>query len=182
MKDSEAVRLRRPVFLIGLPGVGKTTLGRALAERTGVTFVDLDEAVEADAGKSVAEIFATEGEAGFRARETAMLRRYADAAAVVACGGGTPCQPGNMELMNTTGTSVWLQAPDELLAARILQQPGQRPMFCCGEAEVLPRLQALAERRRPFYARAAHTFDASALDDVEGIRASVGRFLDAFMR
>ena len=182
MKDSEAVRLRRPVFLIGLPGVGKTTLGRALAERTGVAFVDLDEAVEADAGKSVAEIFATEGEAGFRARETAMLRRYAAAAAVVACGGGTPCQPGNMELMNTTGTSVWLQAPDELLAARRLQQPGQRPLSCGGEPEVLPRVQALAERRRPFYARAAHTFDASALDDVEGIRASVGRFLDAFMR
>lgn len=176
-----AVKLSGPIFLIGLPGVGKTTLGRAVEARTGVRFVDLDEAVEADAGMTVSEIFAAEGEGGFRRRERKQLERYADVAAVVACGGGTPCEAGNMELMNGSGTTVWLQAPMPLLAERIIQQEGQRPMFCCAPEEVLVRLEALAERRRGFYSRATHVFDASALDDEQGIRSSVERFLETFL-
>ncbi len=91
----------KTVFLVGYMCCGKTTLGSAVAAELGVPFVDLDEWVERRAGCSVREIFATQGETAFRRMERAALREVASGdgrGAIVACGGGTPCQRGNMAL------------------------------------------------------------------------------------
>ena len=165
----------RPIFLIGLPGVGKTTLGRAVSRRLGIPFIDLDEAIVADAGMSVPEIFAAEGEAGFRQRESRILSALCHERAIIACGGGTPCVPQNMQLMRRAGTTVWLCAPLQLLAQRIASQPGQRPMFC--NTDIDSKLAELYDKRRQHYAKADVQFDASRLDSLPQIESSVSQFI-----
>ena len=102
----EAATLDRPVFLTGFMGCGKTTLGRAVSALCGIEFVDLDEAVEQRAGLTVSEIFARHGEAAFRQLERDELQRQSRRPVLIACGGGTPCQPGMAGLMGTLGTVV----------------------------------------------------------------------------
>src|SRR4029450_7991537 len=93
-----------PMFLIGFMASGKTTVGRLLSERLGWEFVDLDKLIEDDAGKAVADIFAAEGEAGFRKRETAALLEVAkQRKTVVATGGGAPCREENIKAMLASG-------------------------------------------------------------------------------
>lgn len=172
------------IFLIGFPGVGKTTLGRAVSARTGVRFIDLDEAVEAEAGMSVPEIFRQEGEDAFRRRESAMLRSIVEKCepVIVGCGGGTPCHCDNMTLMNNAGTTVWLQAPRERIVSRIVAQPGRRPLLeGCDAAGLDKALCELERRRGPFYCQAAETFDSSRLETEDEIAATADAFIKAFL-
>ena len=102
----------KTTFLIGYMGSGKTTLGRAVAARTGIRFIDLDDYIEEREGCSIREIFASRGEDAFRAIERDALQevsRMADT--LVACGGGTPCFGDNMDLLNRCGLTVYLDAP-----------------------------------------------------------------------
>ena len=99
-----------PIFLIGFMASGKTTVGRLLAERLDWTFVDLDKVIEDEAERTVAEIFASEGEPGFRKRETEALREVAKRRkVVVATGGGAPCRDENIEAMLEAGRVFWLE-------------------------------------------------------------------------
>lgn len=181
----------RPLFLIGFMCCGKTTLGRALATELRVPFTDLDDEVCRRAGAAdVNEIFATRGEAGFRALETQTLRDIvgrpggssADAPAkpraIIACGGGTPCQPGNMELMLGGGTVVWLDAGIDCLVRRLAVYGDSRPLVRGLGADELRRYvcDTLA-RRRAFYGRAHVRFDSSELEDAAQVEASVRRFI-----
>lgn len=164
----------RRIFLTGFMASGKTTLGRALAALRGVPFVDLDVAIEQDAGMTVPQIFVAEGEEGFRLREDAMLRRVAAGpAAVIALGGGTFCRHGAAGIVNAAGTSVWLQAPVPCLVRRLRATPGQRPLI---DAQPDAQLEAWVcrtlEARSPFYARAHITFDSSTLEDAGQITAA----------
>src|SRR4051812_17978196 len=103
-----------PIFLIGFMASGKTTVGRLLAERLGWAFVDLDEVIEVAAGKTVAEIFAAEGEAGFRRRETEALREVVQRRkTVVATGSGAPCREENISAMLAGGRVYWLDVTAE---------------------------------------------------------------------
>ena len=165
---------RRPLFLIGFMASGKTTLGRALAERLpGSRFIDLDEAIEKREGASVAEIFRRHGEAYFRACEAEVLREAAQEGAIVACGGGTPCQSANMDFMLAQGTVVWLVADDDVTERRLRLARGQRPLV-----DALRRhIADLTSRRRPAYSRAHFTFDSNELEDEAQIEASCRRFL-----
>ena len=173
---------RLPVFLIGYMGSGKTTLGQALHSATGMPFVDLDQAVEREAGMTVSRIFELQGEAGFRRLETSMLRRVSGMRAIVACGGGTPCQPGNIELMNSAGVTVWLQADVDRLAARLAEARSTRPLIAALSNSDLRRfVEDNLRRRTPYYSRAAHTFDANALDDARQIAETTKRFIDQFL-
>lgn len=167
--------MNKTIFLIGLPGVGKTTLGSAVSARLEIPFIDLDNAIADHAGMSVSQIFAVEGEEGFRARESRMLQRLCTQRAIVACGGGTPCFNDNMKLMQN-GTIVWLTAPLSLLAQRIAAQPGTRPLFA--EGDIAGTLSELSQRRQPHYAKAHLTFDASSLDSEQQIDQSVSRFIN----
>ncbi|MBP5321719.1 MAG: bifunctional shikimate kinase/3-dehydroquinate synthase [Kiritimatiellae bacterium] len=120
------------LFLYGAPASGKSTLGRRLAERLGVAWIDLDEQITAEAGRPIPEIFRTEGESGFRARErAALLRLLAEPAAkrVISLGGGTLLDPDNRQRCEAAGTIACLATPDrEELSRRIGSAAGSRPL------------------------------------------------------
>lgn len=173
-----------PIFLLGFMGCGKTTLGKALHNATGLDFVDLDEAIEARAGMSVREIFSRRGEAAFRRMEREQLRLEAGGhtRTIVACGGGTPCQHGNMSLMNSLGTTVWLQAPVDVLTRRLRLAREQRPLIATlGDTELELFVAETLHRRSPHYAMAHHTFDSSELEDPHQIAAAVSAFTRRFL-
>jgi shikimate kinase len=143
--------------LVGLPGSGKTTLGRQLAAHFNRPFLDLDAAIEARTGRRVREIFAAEGEDYFRALEAATLREalsYAGPPLVLATGGGTPCFHDNMALLNYAGPTLWLDVPLAVLAARLPpQEVAKRPLIAAaGGAEAWLRETLTA--RKGFYAQA----------------------------
>ena len=143
--------------LVGLPGAGKTTLGRQLAAHFNRPFLDLDAAIEALTGRSVREIFAAEGETHFRSLEATVLRealRHPGPPLVLATGGGTPCFHNNMALLNDAGPTLWLDVPVDVLAARLPpSEVAKRPLVAAaGGAEAWLR-ETLA-RRMMFYAQA----------------------------
>lgn len=137
------------IFLTGFMGSGKSTVGRRLAARSGVAFVDLDRAIEEASGRSVSELFAAPGEAGFRGLEAQALRATASLEdVVVATGGGVPLDPANRSWMRRQGTVVWLDVPAPVLMQRLAGTPGERPLFASPGAalELLSqRLSAYAD-------------------------------------
>lgn len=151
----------RPVFLIGMMGAGKSTVGPRLAARLGWPFVDTDREIERRAGQTVAEIFAREGEAHFRTLEREAIEAAAGEPAVVALGGGAIVQPGALERCRALGIVVMLDVAVEKLLERI-GDAASRPLLAgVGAEERKARLTALLEARRPFYAGAQYRVDAS---------------------
>lgn len=177
------------IFLIGYMGTGKTTLGKALSERLQAPFIDLDDYIEAKAGMSVSQIFASRGEAGFRALERQALSQVCllaaecppQSPAIVACGGGTPCQPGNLEAMNAAGVTVHLTAPVWRLVERLSVDRGKRPILASLSLSQLPGFitEQLA-LRMPHYSGASATFNSTNLEDEQQIQASVDLFIKQF--
>lgn len=135
-----------PVFLVGFMGAGKTTVGRALAEYLEYDFFDLDELIEARAGKSVQAIFAELGEAEFRRLEHDAIRSCANLSrAVIALGGGAYASEENRELLRTIGGTVWLDCPLEVCLRRISGDQS-RPLL--GDQNEMREL--LGERRAAY--------------------------------
>ena len=155
------------VTLVGQMGAGKSTVGRLLAERwtdLGFAFVDLDEIIEASAGARIADLFATYGEAEFRAREASALHAVlARERVVLATGGGAPCQPGAMDRLLAAGPVVWLDVAPELLAERLAgADAGGRPLLAgLATAEREQFLATQREARLPHYARAPWHVDGA---------------------
>lgn len=145
------------VYLVGMPGSGKSTVGAELAQRLRVPFIDLDAGIEETTGKSVARIFAEEGERRFRELEAAALTKAASSdPAVIACGGGIVLEPANRVTLRATGAVVFLHVSLEGLRARVT--PGaDRPLI--HEDGDLERL--LVEREPLYREFAAHVVDAS---------------------
>ena len=169
----------KTTFLIGYMGSGKTTLGRAVAASTGISFVDLDDYIEEREGCSIRQIFATRGEEAFRAIEREALRevsRMPDT--LVACGGGTPCFGDNMDLLNRSGLTVYLNAPHSSLLSRLKEGRAKRPLIASLSDEELDSfITEQMEWRQPHYMRAAMTFDSSRLETPEEVARSVDEFL-----
>ena len=170
--SAEAAARARPVVLVGLMGAGKTSVGRRLAQRLHTRFVDSDQAIEAAAGMTVAEIFEHYGEAEFRAVERRVIKRLLEEgeAGVIALGGGAFMDPDTRELVLREGHVVWLKAALDVLVERTARKPGKRPLLAAGEPRaVLAELQA---RREPVYAL-AHDTVVSGEGPVSEVVASV---------
>ena len=119
------------IFLIGFMGSGKTHWGHLLSEKLGMRFFDLDEQVAEHAGKSIPEIFATEGEEQFRMMEKDSLHIIAESHQqfIMACGGGSPCYFNNIDFMNQVGTTVWINSPLDTLFERLIKEKDKRPLI-----------------------------------------------------
>ena len=140
------------LYLIGMMGSGKSTVGRPLAEALGYRFLDADTSLEQVAGKPIPELFASEGEAGFRTLEAAVLNQIAAwHSLVVATGGGVVTRPENWGQLHQ-GVVIWLDAPDALLLERLGADPTPRPLLACPNPAA--RLAELLQERRPLYAQA----------------------------
>jgi shikimate kinase len=145
---------RSNIFLVGMMGAGKTTLGKALAHRMGHEFIDTDRVLVDRTGVPVATIFEIEGEAGFRKRESAVLAEIAGReGCVVATGGGIVLADENRRVMRESGTVVYLRARLENLWERT-RHDTTRPLL--STADPRGTLQALLEQREPLYREAAH--------------------------
>lgn len=146
-------RLDRPIVLVGLMGAGKSTVGRRLARRLDLPFVDSDAAIEDASGLSAGEVFQRYGEADFRDGERRLVARLMDGPVrVIATGGGAYVNEQTRKLLNERAITVWLDAPVDLLAERTARRPDTRPMLKDGDrSEILGKL---IEERRPKYAEA----------------------------
>ena len=144
------------IFLIGLSGAGKTTLGKLLADELHVPFVDMDWEIEKKENKSVGEIFSHEGEDHFRRLESEVLRDWAGAQQdfVMGTGGGAPCFHNGMEVINQSGLSIFLDVPVDELMLR-LASATYRPLLSAGdERDRENKLNALRASRLPIYTKA----------------------------
>jgi len=153
--------LARPVFLVGMMGAGKTSIGRNLARELGREFVDLDVALEARCGVPIPHIFDIEGETGFRRRETRILADYADKPqTVLATGGGVVLAEANRALLKR-GTVVYLRVNAEELLRRLAGDK-QRPMMQVDDPQA--RVAQLLALRTPLYEAVADVvFDTAQL-------------------
>lgn len=145
------------IFLIGLPGVGKTYAAKLLANELNVPFYDLDSLIEQQKGKAIAVIFEEVGEDGFRKIEADILFSYfnSNQSFVMACGGGTPCFYNNMEYMNQSGLTVYLIDYLDTIAQRLVKEKAQRPLIAkLTNENILPYLQELRAKREPYYLQA----------------------------
>ena len=118
------------IFLIGFMGSGKTHRGRQLSQKLNIPFFDLDEQIVNDENRSISDIFEQEGEEYFRLREKDVLHIITESHAsfVMAFGGGTPCYFNNIEYMNQSGTTVWLNTPIPVLFERLMKEKDKRPL------------------------------------------------------
>ena len=142
------------IFLVGMMGAGKTTLGKALAQRLGRDFIDCDRALVERTGVPVATIFEIEGEEGFRRRESALLQELSTRSrCIIATGGGAVLSAANRDLMRSSGTVVYLKAKLESLWERT-RHDSSRPLLATPDPR--GRLAALLAEREPLYRETAH--------------------------
>jgi shikimate kinase len=161
------------LFLVGMMGAGKSTVGRHLARALGYRFLDADTAIEAVAGRSIPELFHSEGENGFRELESEVLGRIASFhSLVVATGGGVVTRPVNWGHLRQ-GVVVWLDAPLELLLQRLAADPTPRPLMRGPDPS--ERLRSLLQERTPLYAQA----DLSVRQDGRAPEAVAAQILEA---
>ncbi len=164
-------QLCRPIVLIGMMGAGKTAVGTQLARILGVPFIDSDSEIERAAQMSVAEIFARDGEAFFRARESEVLSRLMNARpAVLSTGGGAFLSETNRATIAKRGTSVWLKADLEILWNRVRHKT-TRPLLRTDDPKAT--LAGLLAERAPVYALAQVVVEAEPLLSIEGMARKV---------
>ena len=171
-------RLDRPVVLVGLMGVGKSTVGRRLARRLGLPFVDSDAEIEGAAGCPAAEVFERYGESDFRDGERRLVARLVEGdVRVIATGGGAFVDPRTRKLLNERAITVWLDAPVEILAERTSRRDTRAQLRNSDPKAVLKQL---SEERRPSYAEAhihVRSGDGAHKDVVDAIVESLQDYL-----
>lgn len=169
----------KPLFIIGYMGCGKTTFGRALSSSAGLRFIDLDFYIEQRFHATVREIFDAEGEEGFRRHERDMLLEVAEFDdCIISCGGGTPCFFDNMEIMNSKGNTLWLQASEDTLFSRLIRKRDKRPLLANKtDEEIRGLISRQLAARSPYYGKASHVWKGDSLEDRRQIDTTVTAFL-----
>ena len=161
VKEAALIRQRlgnRPIVLVGLMGAGKTSVGRRLAEKLGLAFVDADHEIETAAGKPIKDIFAEHGEAYFREGERRVIQRLiGNGAQVLATGGGAYMNDETRARIQAAGVSVWLKASLAILMKRVAKRQ-DRPLLQTEDPEAVMR--GLIDKRYPVYALADVTVES----------------------
>jgi shikimate kinase len=146
------------IVLVGMPGSGKSTLGKAAASQFNLDFFDLDDCIEKEAGTKITTIFEQRGEGYFRRLEAQVLEQMLklDQGFVLATGGGAPCYHQNMKLINRHAVSVYLEVPLNVILDRLTgAQVEKRPLFYgLDTSEIILKLKSMYEDRSPFYEKA----------------------------
>ena len=165
------------IILIGYMGAGKTTLGKALSKKLGLSFFDLDWFIENRFCQTVSSLFAERGEDGFRKIEREMLHEIAEFEnVIISAGGGTPCFFDNMDYMNRQAETVYLKATPEVLFRHL--QPGRhkRPLLASKtDEEMMDFIVSSLKEREPFYSQAKHTLDTSLLENHQQVEESISQ-------
>jgi shikimate kinase len=146
------------IFLIGFMGSGKSTLGAQLAKQLDYHFLDMDQLIEETADMSIPEIFDEHGEEVFRKWEHDILLEVCRLEKqVISTGGGVPCHSGNMDLMNSHGSTIYLKLSPEALLSRLIKSWTERPLIRGkSESELLEFIQTTLKNREEYYSRATH--------------------------
>ena len=159
------------IYLVGMMGAGKTTVGRHLAKRLGRRFVDADHEIEARTGVRIPTIFEIEGEAGFRKRECQVIAELAkDATLVLATGGGVVLDPANREVLANSGLVIYLNAPPAMLFERT-RHDRNRPLLRVPNP--LAKIEELYAARDPLYREVAHLIVDAVPGGVTALLAKV---------
>ena len=166
------------IFLVGMPGSGKSTVGRLVAEKLGLDFYDLDAEIEKSQGRTITAIFAEDGEDLFRKTEAEILRNTIanKSAIVIAAGGGTPCFYDGIKVMNESGVTVYLETPIEMLISRTKRKQ-HRPLLSENHAE---KMRNLLSTRQDCYAQANYVLNTGDLGRQEKVEKIIAllRFRD----
>jgi shikimate kinase len=169
----------RSIVLVGMMGVGKSSIGRRLAARLGVPFVDADAEIEKAAGMNIADIFARHGEAYFRSGEARVIARLLDSGPqVLATGGGAVMNADTRVAIKAKGVSIWLSAELDVLMRRINKRKNDRPML--QTADPAATLRELLVAREPVYAQADLTVQSREVPH-DAIVAEIMTALAAFL-
>jgi len=160
-------RLKKTIVMVGMMGAGKTAVGRALAARLGVPFLDSDHEIESAANMTIPEIFARDGEAFFRKKEAQVIARLLeDARGVLSTGGGAFLSAANRKTISDKGVAIWLNADLPVLWSRVRHRD-TRPLLKTPDPQAT--LRDLYEQRVPFYAEADLAVVSDAQTSVEGM-------------
>jgi len=171
LSRSGPLKLKKTVVLVGMMGSGKTAVGKALAARLGVPFLDSDCEIEKAANMTIAEIFQRDGEAFFRSRESEVIRRLLETqVGVLSTGGGAFLAEANRRLVSDKGVSVWLDADLDLLWSRV-KGKSTRPLL--RTAHPYQTLREIYEARVPVYAQADLTVRADPEYSIDDMAARV---------
>lgn len=159
------------LFLVGYMGCGKSSLGRKIAKRGGMRFVDMDSVIEEREGASVSDIFYYQGEEYFRGKERELIEELAAEQddVVVSTGGGVPTWQDNMARMNEIGECVYLRRTAEQIASRLSPHGRQKRPKLRGlnDEELVAFMTTNMAEREPFYSQARHCVDCVSLSDEE---------------
>ncbi|MFM2155494.1 MAG: Shikimate kinase [Bacteroidota bacterium] len=156
------------IYLIGFSTSGKSTLGKIIAEKLNYQFIDLDEAITQQQGKSINALFDEFGEEGFRKTERQLLvNTIFLTETVIACGGGTPCYSDNMDFLLRNGITIYLEVDESVLLERMLNNTAERPLFKGkSKEEISSHINELLTARKVFYERANYTVNNNSNEEL----------------
>ena len=158
---------KRHIFLVGMPGSGKSTTGKKLAQKMKLNFTDLDQYLETKLNKKITEIFEQQGESEFRKKESKALQEIITAGkkGILSLGGGAPCNSENLALIKKNGIVIYLEMSPDALRSRLIQKSNTRPLFeGLEEAQLLEKLKILLQQREKYYCEADLTVSGMNVD------------------
>lgn len=153
------------IFLIGMPGSGKSTIGKQLAEKLQIPFFDTDEIISSLEEMSISEIFNTYGELHFRKLEADLITNWKLHNAVIATGGGLPCNDELMSHLNNLGLTIWLKVSTAALEQRLEAEIETRPLLN-QDGKLLPWIKSTLKERTPYYNQAKTRINATESPEV----------------